>query len=137
MRTESEALKLLHLLNSAHENLTFTYEVETYNSQPFLDVCVHRRSDGSLATSIHRKKTWTGVLLSFHSFVPISYKRSIIHSLFSRVVRLCSPEYLRDELAFLYKIFIDNAYPPYFIDKYKITDWPSKPQILTVERKPI
>lgn len=137
VRNKSEALKLLQLFNSAYENLTFTYEAETNNSLPFLDVCVHRRSDGSLATSIHRKKTWTGVLLSFHSFVPISYKRSIIRSLFSRVVRLCSAEYLREELNFLYKIFIDNAYPPYFIDKYKITDCPNKPQVLTVERKPI
>ena len=137
VKNESEALKLLQLFNSAHESLNFTHELEINDCLPFLDVCVHRRSDGSLATSIYRKKTWTGVLMSFHSFVPISYKRSIIRSLFSRVVRLCSAEYLRDELDFLYQTFVDNAYPTYFIDKYKVTQFLSKPLVLTVERKPI
>ena len=50
---------------------------------------------------------------------------------------LCSCEYLSDELDFLHKLFLNNAYPNYFIDKHKVTEVETKLPIHSVERKPI
>ena len=63
----------------------------------------------------------TGVLLSFHSFVPVSYKRSLVRSLHIRAIRLCSPEYLNAEFDFLFETLRRNAYPAYFISKNEVT----------------
>ena len=74
----TDVTRLLNVFNSAHLNLSFTVEIERDCSLSFLDVQVHRRQDGSAAFSIFRKKTWTGVYTSFHSYVPLSYKRAVV-----------------------------------------------------------
>jgi hypothetical protein len=136
-RNEKEASKLLSLFNSVHRSLCFTSEFESNGTMSFLDLMIHRRPDGTFAFSIFRKKTWTGVYTSFHSFVPISYKRALVKSLFTRVVRLCSAEFLADELDFVRNSLLRNAYPDHFIDKHKVTV--SLPKVVehTVPRKPV
>ena len=101
VRSREEAYKLLGVFNSVHPNLFFTHELELNQSLSFLDVLIRRRTDQSFAFSVFRKKTWTGVYMSFHSFVPISYKRALVKSLFTRALRLCSPEYLQAEFDFI------------------------------------
>ena len=133
----NESSKLLSIFNSIHPNLHFTTELESDCSLSFLDVLIHRRSDGSFSFSIFRKKTWTGVYLNFHSFVPMSYKRALVRSLFTRVVRLCSPEHLQNELDFVHASLLRNAYPSHFIDKHKVTEPYQKPIELTVPKKSI
>ena len=137
VRDRTAAHKLFRLFNSAHVNLNFTFELERNDCLSFLDVTVHRRVDGSVATSIFRKKTWTGIYLNFHSFVPAQYKRGLIRSLYTRVVRLCSPEFLNAEFELLYKTLVCNSYPPYFIDKYKVTEPYVKPIVHTAEKKTV
>ena len=137
VRGKSEASKLLTMFNSVHCNLSFTCELESNDCISFLDVLVHRRTDGFLSFSVFRKKTWRGVYMSFHSFVPIAYKRALVRSLFTRAVRLCSPEYLQAELHFLSVSLERNAYPTYFIDKYKVTEYVKKPVEITVSKKPV
>ena len=87
--------------------------------------------------SIFRKKSWTGVYTSFHSFVPVAYKRTLVKSLYIRAIRLCSPTFLEDEFNFLCQFLRRNAYPAHFIDKHKVTKIPDKPIECTVEKKPI
>ena len=82
----SDINKLLDVFNSVHPNLSFTYEIENDDTLPFLDVNVHRRKDGSVAFSIFRKQTWNGVYTNFHSFVPESYKRGVVRTLYTRAV---------------------------------------------------
>ena len=47
------------------------------NILPFLDVNINT-TDGSFATSIYRKNTFTGLLLNFNAFCPVQWKRGLI-----------------------------------------------------------
>ena len=51
-------------LNSFHENIKFTYELEQDNSISFLDVLITRENYGNMETGVYRKPTHTDVYLS-------------------------------------------------------------------------
>ena len=85
---------------------------------PFLDVMVSRDQSGSPLTKIYRKPTWSGLYTHFFSFVPLSYKKSLVRTLFHRARRLCSPIFLDDEFSFLTRSLLANGYPKDFIFKY-------------------
>lgn len=99
-----------------------------------MDVRVQRRSDGTLATSVYRKPTFSGVYLNFHSFAPVSYKKGLVRCLFYRASRICSPECLQAEFDFLTDVLKRNSYPAYFILKHQANTSVKSP---TVERKPV
>ena len=61
-------------MNGQHPKMKFTKEVESDGSLPFLDVRV-RRSGDSFETSVYRKPSYTGLGLSFFSFIPLSIKK--------------------------------------------------------------
>ncbi|KAH9580669.1 Alpha-(1,6)-fucosyltransferase [Schistosoma haematobium] len=75
------------------------------------------RSNGSLRRSIFRKQTWYGQLANFYSWVPLSRKRNLLHSLCYRIHQICSTECINEELAFLKKTLTENGYPKKFIEK--------------------
>ena len=135
VRDRNEASKLLKLFNSFHQNLQFTIELESNLTLPFLDVCVHKARDGSFSFSVFRKHSWTGVYISFHSFVPVAYKRALVKCLYIRALCLCSPVFLEDEFDFIYHALRRNAYPDYFIEKHKIAELQNKAPEITVEKK--
>lgn len=128
---------LLSLFNSVHPHLSFTRECESNGSLPFLDVEIHRRSDGTLSTQIYRKPTFSGVYLNFHSFVPMSFKSGLVRTLSYRALRICSPEFVDDELRTISNILKMNSYPKAFIEKHKLTSIETKEPIATVEKKPV
>ena len=66
-------------------------------------------------TSVYRKPTWSGLFLHFLSFAPLSYKKGLVHTLFDRSRKICSPELLDDELKFLFRTLEENGYPTTFI----------------------
>ena len=97
-------------LNNVDRDIQFTTEFETNHSIPFLDVNIHRVGT-ELKFSWYHKHTWTGNLLHYASFVPMSWKTGLLKGYKTRVSRLCSPEYLDlaiDELADTFK---NNGYP--------------------------
>ena len=51
------ANEIQHILNSFHNKIKFTYEYEQSNTISFLDVLVTRSNNGTLQTSVYRKKT--------------------------------------------------------------------------------
>ena len=61
---------------------------------PFLDVPVKHNQNNSFSTSIHRKKTFTGVYTKWDSFTPRKYKTNLIHTLSYRCIRICSSKTL-------------------------------------------
>jgi hypothetical protein len=129
--------RLLDLFNSAHSNLSFTHECESNGSLSFLDVSVHRRSDGTLSTKTYRKPTFSGVYLNFHSFVPMSYKSGLVRTLSYRALRICSPEFIDAELRAISNILKMNSYPQTFIDKHKTTSIQTKVPVDTVGKKAV
>ena len=104
-------------MNSKHENISFTDEVENNNHMPFLDISV-TRSDNSFITSVYRKVTFSGVFTNFYSFISIQFKASLISTLLYRCFHLTSSsELFHKEVERLREILAKNAYPLEFIDQ--------------------
>jgi hypothetical protein len=109
---EVEVSGVLEWFNSAHPNLQFTVELESNNQLNFLDVSVIRTGDGSFRRRVYRKPTWTGQYTHFLSFVPLKQKRNLIRCLTQRAIRICSGEYLKDELKKKYRTDIPTKWIP-------------------------
>ena len=62
------------VLNSFHQNIEFTFELEQNGKFNFLDVMLIRTND-TWQTTIYRKGTPNGVYLHWNSFAPRTWKR--------------------------------------------------------------
>ena len=134
--------KFLDYMNSRHENISFTDEMETNNSMAFLDVLV-TRTDSSFVTNLYRKATFSGVFTNFFSFISIQFKASLISTLLFRCFHLTSSnELFHKEVERLREILANNSYPLEFIDQC-ITSFlnkqykPKNPVTGTVEPKTV
>ena len=106
-----EALKFLEYINKIHPNIKFTIEEEIENKLPFLDIEIFK-IESSFATSVFRKKTFTGLGSHFYSFTPFKYKISAIKTLIHRAYHLSSNWYnFTTEIDFLINFFNNNGYP--------------------------
>ena len=114
--SEEESLDFFHVLNGLHPNLRFTMEAEANGQLPFMDVLIDRVGDKFLR-SVYRKHTFTGHYEQWDSFSPSSRKISLVRSLVSRAVRICSPTALPDELMKLRRIFEKNGYPALVVER--------------------
>ena len=74
-RSRDEFNNFLVKLNHLHPSLKFTFETESDNMLPFLDVLVHKHAD-HFSTSVYRKPTFTGLYMRWNSFSPSSRKTS-------------------------------------------------------------
>ena len=97
-------------LNSLHPSLRFTYEKESNQSLPFLDVLVERH-DSEFLTSVYRKPTFTGQYLRWNSFSPQKWKINLIGTLVDRAFMICSKSKLDQELGKIHSILLENGYP--------------------------
>ena len=88
-RDQEHHEKFKEYMNSKHENIAFTDELEENNLLPFLDVAVTRTDDG-LATNIYRKGTFSGVFTIFFSFLSIQFKSCLVSTLLFRCYQLTS-----------------------------------------------
>ena len=100
---------------------------------------VSRRKQVS-GTTVYRKPTLSGVYTHFDSFLPTTYKFSMIYTLVSRSFSICSNwTIFHNELVFLKDIFFKNEYPISFIDKCFKTFldrlYIKRLQVLTAEKK--
>lgn len=111
----SEAFEQFSLrLNDLHPALRFTHETELNNQLPFLDILVHRTSNG-FETSVFRKATFSGLYTQWNSFCSSSRKINLIKTLVHRAVKICSQTHLPGELEFLKNMFMENGYPEHVI----------------------
>jgi len=95
----------LQYLNSKHENIKFTYEMENNNCIPFLDVLVSR-TENNIATSVYRKPTFTGLGTNYLSFIPTLFKVNSIKTLLFRCYNISSDWFSFDkEIQFLTNFF--------------------------------
>ena len=81
--SELHLTKYLNHMNSKHQNIKITVEREKSNPLSFLDIKMFRDS-GKFQTSVYRKFTFCGVLTSFESFLPLSYKYNLVSTLLHR-----------------------------------------------------
>jgi hypothetical protein len=103
--------KFLEYLNQQHPNIEFTMETESDGFLPFLDLGVAVES-GKITTEIFRKKTFSGLGISFFSYAPLKYKVNAIKTLLHRAYYLSS-SFLNfsNEIEFLRNFFIENGFP--------------------------
>ena len=106
----------LEKLNNQVASIKFTMELENESSLPFLDCLIHRK-DRSFKYSIYRKTTNVASYVHFYSSHNDRVKQSVFSSMFLRAYRICSPEYLDDEINKIYEISTNLKYPKLFIDK--------------------
>ena len=75
--TPDHADKFREYLPSKHPNINFFIEKEEDYRLPFLDIKIFREND-KFATSVYRKKTFSGVYSNFKSFIPKTCKIGLI-----------------------------------------------------------
>ena len=71
-------------------NLSYTVEMPEENKIPCLDALFHRNPDGTLKTTVYRKKTHTDQYLNFSSHHPLHHKQGVVRTLIDRADALCS-----------------------------------------------
>ena len=85
-----------------------------------MDALIHRKGE-SFTTNVFREETFSGVYSNFNSFMPKSYKCSLILSLLFRLFNIVSdPDIFIEEVKKLKEILMKNAYPYHLIDNYII-----------------
>ena len=110
---------ILHILNSYDNEIQFTCEEEKDQRISFLDVNIERtdKQTTPFTTSIHRKPTFTGLLLKWSSHVPKTYKTSAISSMIYRAMRICSTfQLMTDEFDTIRQLAAQNGYPKNFVE---------------------
>ena len=106
--------EFLKYRNSRHPNIQFTCEEEPNNKISFLEISV-TKINNKLTTSLYRKKTSSGVYLNFNSFLPMDYKKGLIHTLLFRAHNICADYVtLHIEIEFLKSTWQRNSFPFFF-----------------------
>ncbi|MCP4473276.1 MAG: hypothetical protein GY821_01625 [Gammaproteobacteria bacterium] len=103
--------EFLKQMNQLHPSIKFTLELERNGSLSFLDVKI-TRIEGTLVTDVYRKPTHTNRYLHFSSHHPLSTKLGILCTMKHRAKSICTREQLKSELSYLFKVFVNNGYPP-------------------------
>ena len=109
--------EFLQHINSLHDRIKFTMEVESEGKIAFLDVQVERKGF-RLITSVYRKPTHTDRYLNYRYLNYRSNhhprtKMGIISCLKKRAFNICSDRYLHKELCRLQDVFQANGFPTY------------------------
>lgn len=113
---------VLTQLNSKWPTIKFTIETEENGSLPFLDVCLNRKSDGSIDFSVYRKPSNTPCYIPADSHCPMSHKRAAFHSMTNRLCKLpLNIKNYMDELKNIKYAALVNGYSEQMVDKLVAT----------------
>ena len=113
---KSHAALFLQYLNNQHNSINFTMDCESDNQLAFLDSCI-TRVNNCFISDIYRKPTFSGLGLSYFSFVSFRFKINSIQTLLHRAYNVTSNYLcLHKELTFLKHFFTQNGYPLKLID---------------------
>jgi hypothetical protein len=82
--------EFLDHLNSIHENIQFTMEMERDGHLPFLDIVIYHKPDGSLGHKVYHKPTHTNLYLNSKSHHHPSNKQAVLSMLVQKA-RSLSP----------------------------------------------
>ena len=84
----------------------------------FLDVNIIHEKD-KFTTSVYRKPTFNGIYTHFDSFLPLSNKIGLLHTLLYRCFRICSDwTKFHLELVKVIYVFKNNGYTENFINNF-------------------
>ena len=115
---EQDSLNFLNFLNNKHSNIKFLIEKQVNHSIAFLDVSISGINNQNLTLQTYHKLTYAGLLLSFKSFTSFSYKISLIKCLIARSFKICNNwNSFHKDIKNIKSNLIENAYPPFLLDK--------------------
>ena len=98
---------------------TLYMERETDHVLPFLDVLINNTDPHQSVTTVYRKKTFTGLLTSYLSFCPFTYKLGLIKTLIHRTFKINNTWMgFHTDLQKLSVILRRNLFPENLINKY-------------------
>lgn len=117
MMPREEVENTLYIFNSIHPSLKFTYELETNNNIPYLDLRIFRNTDGTLSTDFYQKPTSSDRLLNYKSSHPMVQKTSMVYGFISRVMMLSSTRFQEKNIMKIYTILGKNGYGKMLIDR--------------------
>ena len=95
---KNKITEFLDHLNSIHDKIKFTMEVESGNSLAFLDTKLIRKPDHTLGHTVYRKPTHTNRYLNGESHHHPSQLATVGKSLFQRARGICDQDHLAEEL---------------------------------------
>ena len=102
-------IKFCSYWNKCYLNMKFSFEKEKNRKLSLLDVEVSRERN-KFAATIYGKPTFSSVYTRFDSFLPTTYKFSMIYILFFRCYSICSNlTNFHNEVVFLKNIFLKNG----------------------------
>nr|XP_054760897.1 uncharacterized protein LOC129267186 [Lytechinus pictus] len=110
-----ETSNFLQHLNSQHECIKFTMEMENEGSIPYLDTKITRMAQGSLSHQVYRKPTHTDRYLNYRSFHHPSVLRSINKTLVKLAHEVSDQIHLGGELEHIKRVLKCNNYPSHKI----------------------
>jgi len=115
--TASNLDDIFTLINSLHESITFTMELESKNSLPFLDILC-TKLDNHIDLSIYHKPTSTDSIIPFDSNHPFNQKMAALNCFFTRLYNIpMSQSNFNNELSWIRTVAINNKFPPSIINK--------------------
>ena len=106
----------LDQLNSLVNSIKFTLEIENNFKLSFLDVNIHR-TNNDLKFNVYRKPTNNELYIHNYSFHEYKVKQSIFLSMYIRAFRICSPEFLQEEINHIFKCGRKLCYEDNFLEK--------------------
>ena len=118
----NEVETFLNHLNSVHQKIQFTMEMEKDNSLPFLDVKLLKNPNGTIGHTVYRKSTHTDRYLHATSHHHPSNLTSVVSSLINRANAICDKDHLNEELKHVDMVLSNNGY------NKKQRSWKPKPQ---------
>ena len=114
---EEDYVEFFEFINKQHPNIHFTFEKENSHVISFLDILIKATPDSFDLTTFY-KKTYTGLLTNFTSFIPFRYKTGLIRTLVDRAFKINSTyRNLHENLSKIKSTLQRNAFPSRIIDK--------------------
>ena len=129
---------ILDQLNSFHEQIQFTYQVEHNKKLPFVDVLLIKNAN-KINRTVNRKLANTDVYLNWDTHAPTTLKRGTLRTILTHAYTICSSEtYLNGEMKYIESTFKKvNSYPKYVITQLKREVKLKHTQNMNIERSTI
>lgn len=108
----------LHQINTVHSNIEFTLEEELNGMIPFLDTMIIREMN-KVQFRVFRKSTNKEDYIHFYSAHSTRTKSGIVIGFFLRALRICSDEYVEEEINHIFRVFTKLKYPKALLVKLK------------------
>ena len=116
-KNKKQAKEFHKYFNQQHKSIQFTLEEGKDDTFNFLDITI-KLINGKFLLSTYRKPTFTGLGLSYSSFIPKIYKLNSISTLLNRAYINCSNwVYFHKEIENLINYFTQNRYPMKIINR--------------------